>query len=48
MEEDKPEMIAVLTTRNPCIVLYKTQKDVIDKIYDYCLKHKTIGHYFDW
>lgn len=48
-EEYNNEPIPVITTRdNPSIIIYKTSDEIIDAVYNFCIKNKIIGFKNDW
>ena len=47
-DEDRNGMVVAVTTRGPYTELLKTPEEVIDKVFDFCIKNKLVGYKNDW
>lgn len=45
---DDSELIAVITTRHPRVELKKSYQEVVDKVFEFCIKNKLYGFKNDW
>ena len=47
LDKDNP-IITVITTRHPYIELKKPYNEIVDKVYEFCIKNKIWGFKNDW
>ena len=47
-KEYNGEPIAIITTRNPIVSIFKTKEEIIDAVYNYCITNKILGFKNDW
>lgn len=48
LNSEESDLIVVITTRGPAISLIKTRQEVIDVVFDFCVKNRFWGFKNDW